>query len=207
MAPQNSIDLSRRTAQVIVTTTVTNDGSEPVSVTVDAQVNAPSGGATTGEHPVAEQVLVAPGALVNVTHTFQVNNTQLWSPESPSLYKATVTIISNKYSRQYTHTVNEAFGIRLISFDSTSGFQLNGIQTKLRGGCVHHDNGPLGSRAIDRAEERRVELLKAAGYNAIRTSHNPVQPETCFSEPDTREPTGASVTRIYTLSSFRSEPD
>ena len=47
---------------------------------------------------------------------------------------------------------------------------------KLKGGCVHHDNGPLGSAAIDRAEERRVELLKANGYNAIRTSHNPPSP-------------------------------
>jgi beta-galactosidase/beta-glucuronidase len=44
------------------------------------------------------------------------------------------------------------------------------------GGCVHHDNGPLGSMAIDRAEERRVEILKSHGYNAIRTSHNPVSP-------------------------------
>ena len=50
------------------------------------------------------------------------------------------------------------------------------METKLAGGCVHHDNGPLGAMAIDRAEERRVQLLKGLGYNAIRTSHNPVSP-------------------------------
>jgi beta-galactosidase len=47
---------------------------------------------------------------------------------------------------------------------------------KLKGGCLHHDNGPLGARAYDRAEERRVELLKASGYNALRTAHNPPSP-------------------------------
>jgi beta-galactosidase len=57
-----------------------------------------------------------------------------------------------------------------------NGFRLNGKALKLKGGCVHHDNGPLGSRAYDRAEERRVELLKASGFNAIRCSHNPPSP-------------------------------
>jgi beta-galactosidase len=68
------------------------------------------------------------------------------------------------------------FGIRSFSFDATNGFTLNGIPTKLKGGCVHHDNGPLGAKAYDRAEERRVELLKASGYNAIRCAHNPPSP-------------------------------
>ena len=66
------------------------------------------------------------------------------------------------------------FGIRTIAVDAVNGFVLNGEPVELRGGCVHHDNGPLGSAAIARAEERRVESLKALGYNAIRTSHNPV---------------------------------
>ena len=57
-----------------------------------------------------------------------------------------------------------------------TGFQLNGKTVKLKGGCFHNDNGPLGSKAYDRAEERKVELLKASGYNAIRCSHNPPSP-------------------------------
>jgi beta-galactosidase len=56
------------------------------------------------------------------------------------------------------------------------GFLLNGQPLNMRGGCVHHDCGPLGSAAIDRAEERKVEKLKASGYNAVRTAHNPPSP-------------------------------
>ena len=66
------------------------------------------------------------------------------------------------------------FGIRTISFSVENGFQLNGIKMKLKGGCVHHDNGLLGSASFDRAEERKIEVLKANGYNAVRGSHNPM---------------------------------
>src|SRR6185437_16096180 len=68
------------------------------------------------------------------------------------------------------------FGIRKISFDVENGFQLNRKTVKLKGGCFHNDNGPLGSKAYDRAEERKVELLKASGFNAVRCSHNPPSP-------------------------------
>ena len=60
-----------------------------------------------------------------------------------------------------------------MEVDAEHGLRLNGEVVKLKGGCLHHDNGLLGACAIDRAEERRVELMKAHGFNAIRTSHNP----------------------------------
>lgn len=94
----------------------------------------------------------------------------LWTPEAPDLYKAEVTIL--KDNRVIDKTQN-TFGIRSIKFTTENGFQLNGKTVKINGGCVHHDNGCLGAAAFDRAEERRVELLKSAGFNAIRTSHNP----------------------------------
>ena len=62
-------------------------------------------------------------------------------------------------------------------FDAQTGFTLNGKSIKLKGGCIHHDNGPLGAAAIDRAEERKIELLKQQGYNAVRMSHNPPSPQ------------------------------
>ena len=68
------------------------------------------------------------------------------------------------------------FGIRSLSWSAEKGLLLNGKPVKLTGGSVHHDNGPLGAAAFDRAEERKVELLKAAGYNAVRTAHNPPSP-------------------------------
>lgn len=103
----------------------------------------------------------------------QIKNPDLWSIESPLLYIAVNEIyIDGKLVDKKENT----FGVRSISFDTENGFQLNGKTLKLKGGCVHHDNGPLGARAYDRAEERRVELLKASGYNAIRSSHNPPSP-------------------------------
>ncbi|MES2774560.1 MAG: glycoside hydrolase family 2 TIM barrel-domain containing protein [Bacteroidota bacterium] len=102
-------------------------------------------------------------------------NPVLWGLENPSLYKVVTTVYEDDVWQDEQET---SFGIRSISFDATNGFRLNGKTVKLKGGCVHHDNGPLGAKAYDRAEERKVELLKASGFNAIRTSHNP--PSTAF---------------------------
>jgi len=101
---------------------------------------------------------------------FEINDPSLWSPESPYLYQAITEVsFDGKVVDQQTTT----FGIRSIEFSAEKGFLLNGEKVLLKGGCMHHDNGPLGSATIDRAEERRVELMKKFGFNAIRTSHNP----------------------------------
>src|SRR6185312_8307576 len=107
---------------------------------------------------------------VSVSQTIPISHPQLWSPESPYLYHAETDIL--KAGKNIDHVVTN-FGIRSVSITADKGFLLNGKSIKLRGGCMHHDNGPLGSATIDRAEERRVELLKKFGYNAVRTSHNP----------------------------------
>ena len=74
-------------------------------------------------------------------------------------------------------TVTEvAFGIRTVTVDPRKGLRINGEPVLLRGACIHSDNGPLGAAAIGRADERRIELLKQAGFNAIRTAHNPASP-------------------------------
>ena len=64
------------------------------------------------------------------------------------------------------------FGFRTLSW-STRGFFVNGKKTLFRGACVHHDNGILGACSFEDAEFRRVRLLKEAGFNAIRSAHNP----------------------------------
>ena len=102
-----------------------------------------------------------------------VRSPKLWSPDSPELYRRKSK--SSRRTRLLDKT-SARFGIRKIEVDAEHGFRLNGQPLKLKGGCLHHDNGPLGSAAIDRAEERRVELMKANGFNAIRTSHNPPSP-------------------------------
>ena len=99
-----------------------------------------------------------------------VKNPHLWSIDNPYRYKARISLLDTAGSVR--DALEIPFGIRTIAFSADKGFLLNGKSVKLRGGCVHHDNGLLGSAAIDRAEVRKVELMKAQGYNAVRTSHN-----------------------------------
>jgi beta-galactosidase len=105
-----------------------------------------------------------------VCQTIDIANPLLWELASPNLYQARIQVINGKSVVDETTT---NFGIRAIKFTAGNGFQLNGKTVNINGGCVHHDNGCLGAAAYDRAEERKIELLKAAGFNAVRTSHNP----------------------------------
>lgn len=98
-----------------------------------------------------------------------VPDAKLWSAETPHLYTLKATLAD---AGVITDEETLLFGIRHLSW-SNKGFFVNGKETKLRGGCVHHDNGILGARAFDEAEERKVRILKSAGYNAVRFSHNP----------------------------------
>jgi beta-galactosidase len=111
------------------------------------------------------------------TSTFKVNlpvtRPTLWSPDSPNRYWARTDILVNGKVVDSTTT---RFGIRSILMDGQHGFLLNGKPLKMRGVSVHHDHGALGAAALDSAEVRRVEVLKAAGFNAVRTSHNPPTP-------------------------------
>jgi beta-galactosidase len=117
--------------------------------------------------------LVPAGKSVEIKQNILIDNPALWSVEKPVLYQAKVTVVVNK---KEVDNLNTAFGIRTIKIDAQTGFILNGKSMELKGGCIHHDNGPLGSATIDRAEERKIELLKKAGFNAIRCSHNPPSP-------------------------------
>ncbi len=99
-----------------------------------------------------------------------VENPRLWGPDSPSLYEADITIEDAEGKIIDRH--RQTFGIRTFTYSAENGFILNGLPIELNGACVHHDNGMLGARGYDRADEWRVELLKEAGFNAVRTSHN-----------------------------------
>lgn len=105
-----------------------------------------------------------------VTCSLRLRNPRLWSPSDPYLYRAEVVLEENGKA---IDAAALSIGIRRVEIDGAQGLRINGETVKMRGGCVHHDNGPLGSACIPRAEERRVETLKNSGYNAIRTSHNP----------------------------------
>ena len=115
-------------------------------------------------------VAVKAGESKTVTTTIFINNPLLWSPESPTLYEANVELKENGTTIDKAMT---KYGIRSFSFDAEKGFILNGKPMLINGACVHHDDGVLGAMAFDDAEIRKVRQMKEAGFNLIRTSHNP----------------------------------
>jgi len=163
-------EVSSNKAVVNVSSEVRNAGASDAEAIVRVSVMDDSGEIVGTD---ASRLALPPGKATLITQHVTVLSPRLWSSEAPNLYSARVEIVMNE---QTADVVSELFGIRKIEFDAEHGFRLNGEPTLLKGGNVHHDNGPLGSMAIDRAEERKVELLKANGFNAVRTSHNPPSP-------------------------------
>jgi len=114
-----------------------------------------------------------PGEQFEFSQNFVVNRPILWSADSPNLYHAHTLVFDNqKLVDKYV----TPFGVRRITWDSNKGLFVNDKPVLLKGVCIHHDLGSLGAAFGDRAMERRLEILKDAGCNAIRTSHNPPAP-------------------------------
>jgi beta-galactosidase len=161
-------EVSAEKAKVKVNTSVDNRTSGDVEIKVSTQIISPEG----IEVAQSESTLKTISGKIdnNLEQQFEVNAPERWSCDSPKLYTAVSKI---EYQGKVVDQKTTVFGIRTIEFSAEKGFLLNGEKVLLKGGCMHHDNGPLGSATIDRAEERRVELMKKFGFNAIRTSHNP----------------------------------
>jgi beta-galactosidase len=123
-----------------------------------------------------QKLTIEAGRDTMISQSYKIPSPLLWSPDTPDLYQI-ILKITGEESGQVIDSLSIPFGIRSIEF-STEGFFLNGKNTLLKGANVHHDHGPLGAASFDRAEERKVKILKEAGFNAVRTAHNP--PSTAF---------------------------
>lgn len=154
-------------AKVSLRTRVANEDTQQSDVTVETKLFDKTG-KSVGE--AKSNLSIAASKDEEAAQEITVTNPALWSPESPTLYSAVSTVSKNG---KIIDQVTTRFGIRSLAWSAEKGLLLNGKPVKLTGGSVHHDNGPLGAAAFDRAEERRVELMKAAGMNAVRTAHNP----------------------------------
>lgn len=165
-------EVSTSSAKINIETKVQNETGASSTITlINKIVNAKG---TEVARTTSKQNIAANSDYIFNDSTV-IKSPELWSTENPNLYK----VISEVYADQkLSGSVETKFGIRKILFDVTNGFMLNDKPVKLKGACFHIDNGPLGARSFDRAEIRRVELLKASGFNAIRCSHNP--PATAF---------------------------
>jgi len=154
-------------ATIKIETTVNSITSMDVDVSISTQIFSPDNQLVA---QTESNLQATSGKDAKTEQSFSVESPKLWSLETPALYTAVSEI---KYKGKIIDRKSTVFGIRSLEFSAEKGFLLNGKSVLLKGGCMHHDNGPLGSATIDRAEERRVELMKKFGFNAIRTSHNP----------------------------------
>ncbi len=157
----------RNTDGVELSVEIFNQDSTDAKITVRAQIITPQNVALDG---VEKTVSVPTGQSSAVLLTSHVIDPQRWDTEHPLLYTAKITLLRGERT---TDEYNTSFGIRSIRYSAKTGFLLNDSMVLMKGACMHHDNGLLGAAAFARAEERRVEIMKKNGYNAIRTSHNP----------------------------------
>src|SRR4051794_1560551 len=161
-------DVDAERAVVAVAATVENETRATRTVRISTRL-LDAGGAVAADGSAV--VTLLPRASQVVRLRLYVPAPALWSVDTPNLYAAETTVGDGERLLDEERTT---FGIRRLQLDPQRGLRINGETVDLRGACIHHDNGLLGSAAIARAEERRIEILKAAGFNAIRSAHNPI---------------------------------
>ena len=137
--------LSINPAKILVTVETSDEGEVSVEILEGEKVVAAASGEGSFE--------------------VEIPDAKLWSPKLPFLYKAHVRFGDDE--------VLETFGIRTLTWTPEKGVALNGERVIIRGACIHHDNGLLGACTYPEAEERRIRILQEAGYNAVRSAHNP----------------------------------
>ena len=163
------------TVNMDVRTQVVNDSEDEQAVTLThtvfpkgADESAAIGTVTT------EAKTVASGESDEIEITLEAQSPALWSVDSPTLYTVRTEV---KLGENTVDVYDTEYGFRYFDFDNNTGFSLNGQNTKLKGVCMHHDQGALGAKANARAIARQIEILKQMGCNAIRVTHNPAADE------------------------------
>ncbi len=158
-------EVSASRALVRATTRISFD--RPAAVTLRAVLLDPAG-AEIGRCELPLEG--AAGATRDATLAFRVQNPDLWDIGHGALHALRTEVVE---AGEVVDEDTTRFGIRTMTFDARNGFRINGRPEKLRGGCIHHDNGVLGAAAFPAAERRKARLLQAAGFTAIRSAHNP----------------------------------
>ncbi len=163
--------VNEQAATLQVKTSVVNEQSSSQSISV-VQILFNNAGKEISN--ANANITLSANSKANIDAMMQVANPALWSIEKPNLYQlVTKVLVDNITVDEYVTPV----GFRSLRFDVDNGFFLNNEYLKIRGVCMHHDLGALGTAINTRALERQLEILKAMGCNAIRTSHNPPAPE------------------------------
>ena len=164
--------VSESQAVVQVKVDVVNESGQQRQAMVTSGVRIPSKGLISESQLPrhTQSVTLGAGEQKTLTFEFVIKQPNLWSPDSPSCYQTEVQL---KEDGKTIGNQMTTFGVREFTYDAERGFMLNGKAMLINGACVHHDDGVLGAMAYDRAEIRKVRQMKDAGFNLIRTSHNP----------------------------------
>lgn len=158
-----------------ISTTVANDSDQAQTVMLKHTIFEKGGDADQNiGRFVSEETQVPAGSAEKIDATGTVTNPTLWSTEKPALYTVRTEVIVDN---ETVDTYDTEYGFRYFAFVPDTGFSLNGEPMKLKGVCMHHDQGSLGAEAWERAIERQVEILKEMGCNSIRVVHNPASDE------------------------------
>ncbi|KQW50825.1 MULTISPECIES: beta-galactosidase GalA [unclassified Roseateles] len=159
-------------ADVAVDTTVRNEGKAATSFSLEHELRDPAGRVVARASVPARRVGV--DTSIDVAATLRVTAPQLWSLETPQLYKLTTHV---RQAGRVVDSYDTPFGIRTIRFDANAGFFLNGRHVKLHGVNNHQDHAGIGVALSDGMHEARLKMLKVMGVNAIRSAHHPATPE------------------------------
>jgi beta-galactosidase len=155
-------------AVVAVAIVVANDSSVTSSTTVTTEILDNNGTIVTTD---VTPITVFPARPETLRRRLFVRQPRRWGVDEPALYTCRVVVEGDGGDHDDAFT---EFGIRTISADAQRGLRVNDEPVDLRGACIHHDNGVLGTATIARADERRIEKLKEAGFNAVRSAHHPM---------------------------------
>ena len=164
--------VSDEQAEVQIISTIANTSDKKQKINISQRILDPAG-KQTGKTVVANTEIGA-NDTTDINQALTIISPKLWDIDNPVLYTMETTV---KAGGKVTDIYTTPFGVRTFSFDADKGFSLNGHPVKLKGMCLHQDAGSLGVAVPDRSYERRLEILKEYGCNAIRCAHNQPSPE------------------------------
>ena len=165
-------DVSKKSAKVAIQVSLNNEQQEPQSVEIHSLV-LDGKGIECARKTMTVQLQANRDSVLHFMQ--EVQNPGLWSPESPNMYTSEIVIYSSDGT--ILDKYDTPFGIRTVEFTPDKGFFCNGKSYKLKGVCMHHGYGALGAARLPEAIYPVLKKLKEAGCNAIRTSHNPEDPQ------------------------------
>lgn len=163
--------VSNKSAKVHIKTIVRNDSDAPNKISLTSNIVDPNKNVVTS---VKSEYNIPSNGSYEFVQEVDIDNPSLWSIGQPKLYTVDSKVI---FENEIIDDYETPFGIREFRFNPDSGFFLNNQNMKIKGVCIHHDLGSLGAALNNRALERRLEILKDMGCNAIRTSHNFPSPD------------------------------